>query len=504
MGRPVTAAPPTPADSAPRGRSAPGAAGARAGGAGALARARRVRGVAAPARGRRALGLLRGPAHRQRPARLPPRALARVQGHLPALSDDARLPAWSARAAGTATGCPSRSPSNRSSASPPRRRSRSTGSSASTQRAAASVFAYLEEWNRLTERIGFWLDLEDAYRTLDESYIESVWWALSQIDARGLLYEGHKVVPYCPRCETTLSSHEVALGYGDVVDAERVPEAPAWRAARSGCSCGRPRRGRCPGNVAVAVAPAATYARARAGDEMFVLAEDRVEAVLGEDAGGPRALHAASSCVERYGSYRGPDLRRHRPRARAAADPRRRVRDDRGRHRHRAPGAGLRRGRLPRGRRGRQVPSDADEPRTLYNPVGPDGTYDERVREPRRAARYEGRFVKDPALTARADRGPRRARAAAAGGGLRALLPALLALRTRRCSTTPNRPGTSPPRGCARSCWRPTRPSTGTRRTSSTGASATGWPTTSTGRSRASATGARRCRCGAASGGTST
>ena len=80
------------------------------------------------------------------------------------------------------------------------------------------MFAFLEEWNRLTERIGFWLDLDHAYRTLDETYIESVWWALQQIDARGLLYEGRKVVPYCPRCETTLSSHEVALGYRDVVD----------------------------------------------------------------------------------------------------------------------------------------------------------------------------------------------------------------------------------------------------------------------------------------------
>ena len=86
------------------------------------------------------------------------------------------------------------------------------------ERCRASVFAYLQEWNRLTERIGFWLDLEDAYRTLDESYIESVWWALSQIHERELLYEGHKVGPNCPRCETTLSSHEVALGYRDVVD----------------------------------------------------------------------------------------------------------------------------------------------------------------------------------------------------------------------------------------------------------------------------------------------
>ena len=82
----------------------------------------------------------------------------------------------------------------------------------------ASVFEYLEDWNRLTERIGFWVDLENAYRTLDASYVESVWWALRQIHDKGLLYEGHKVVPYCPRCGTALSSHELALGYKDVID----------------------------------------------------------------------------------------------------------------------------------------------------------------------------------------------------------------------------------------------------------------------------------------------
>src|ERR1700689_3779862 len=90
----------------------------------------------------------------------------------------------------------------------------------------ASVFEYLQEWNRLTERIGFWIDLDDAYRTLDESYIESIWWALAEIDRRGLLYEGHKVVPYCPRCGTALSSHEVALGYRDVIDRSAYVRLP--------------------------------------------------------------------------------------------------------------------------------------------------------------------------------------------------------------------------------------------------------------------------------------
>src|SRR5438874_8507824 len=86
------------------------------------------------------------------------------------------------------------------------------------QRCRESVFSYVEDWNRLTERIGFWIDLDDAYVTLSNDYIESVWWSLREIWDRGLLYEGHKVVPYCPRCGTPLSSHEVALGYHDVVD----------------------------------------------------------------------------------------------------------------------------------------------------------------------------------------------------------------------------------------------------------------------------------------------
>ena len=67
------------------------------------------------------------------------------------------------------------------------------------------MFSYVEEWNRLTERIGFWIDLDDAYVTLANEYIESVWWALRQIWDKDLLYEGHKVVPYCPRCGTALS-----------------------------------------------------------------------------------------------------------------------------------------------------------------------------------------------------------------------------------------------------------------------------------------------------------
>jgi isoleucyl-tRNA synthetase len=81
-----------------------------------------------------------------------------------------------------------------------------------------SVFRYKKEWDDLTRRIGYWLDLESAYITCSNDYIESVWWLLSQFWDRGMIYQGHRIVPYCPRCGTPLSSHEVALGYEEVSD----------------------------------------------------------------------------------------------------------------------------------------------------------------------------------------------------------------------------------------------------------------------------------------------
>jgi isoleucyl-tRNA synthetase len=167
----------------------------------------------------------------------------------------------------------------------------------------ASVFTFLEEWDRLTERIGFWLDLERAYRTLDETYIESVWWALSQIAERDLLYEGHKVVPYCPRCETTLSSHEVAQGYRDVVEESVFLKLPVGSGPEK-LLVWTTTPWTLPGNVAVAVSPTATYALVRAAGEDLLLAQARVEAVLGE---GVEVLDSFSGAelVSRYKHYRG-------------------------------------------------------------------------------------------------------------------------------------------------------------------------------------------------------
>ncbi|MEG1609473.1 MAG: class I tRNA ligase family protein, partial [Clostridia bacterium] len=79
-----------------------------------------------------------------------------------------------------------------------------------------SVWKYKGEWEKMSERVGYWVDMDNPYITYDDNYIESIWWALKTIADKGLLYKGHKIVPYCPRCGTALSSHEVAQGYKDV------------------------------------------------------------------------------------------------------------------------------------------------------------------------------------------------------------------------------------------------------------------------------------------------
>ncbi|HLE52205.1 MAG TPA: class I tRNA ligase family protein, partial [Anaerolineales bacterium] len=81
-----------------------------------------------------------------------------------------------------------------------------------------SAFEYIQDWERLTDRIAFWVDLQAAYVTFTNEYIESVWWILKSFWDKGLLYQGYKVVPYCPRCGTPLSDHEVAQGYDEAVD----------------------------------------------------------------------------------------------------------------------------------------------------------------------------------------------------------------------------------------------------------------------------------------------
>jgi isoleucyl-tRNA synthetase len=155
------------------------------------------------------------------------------------------------------------------------------------QRCRESVFEFLEDWNALTERIGFWIDLDDAYRTLDATYIESVWWALRQLRDKGLLYEGYKVVPYCTGCGTALSSHEVAQGYETVVDPSvyvRLPVVEDGGPLQAGDELlvWTTTPWTLVSNAAVAVDPELTYVRAKTGplEAPFVLAEALVDRVL--------------------------------------------------------------------------------------------------------------------------------------------------------------------------------------------------------------------------------
>ncbi|MET0818968.1 MAG: isoleucine--tRNA ligase [Solirubrobacteraceae bacterium] len=147
-----------------------------------------------------------------------------------------------------------------------------------------AVLEHLEDWKALTERIGYWVDLDEAYYTFDPRYIESVWWALKTMWDRDLLFEGHKVVPYCARCGTALSSHEVAQGYEDVEDPSvyvRFPIVEGAGALRPGDTLlvWTTTPWTLVTNAAVAVDPELTYVRTAEGE---VLAEALVERVVGE------------------------------------------------------------------------------------------------------------------------------------------------------------------------------------------------------------------------------
>jgi isoleucyl-tRNA synthetase len=145
------------------------------------------------------------------------------------------------------------------------------------------IFTYKEDWEKLSFRIGFWLDYSRPYITCSPEYVESVWWALSRFHEKGLLYRGHKVVPFCPRCGTGLSSHEVALGYEDVTEPAVTVKFPV--AGREGefLLAWTTTPWTLPGNIALAVSPMIAYVKARVGDEIFYVAERLADEVLGAD-----------------------------------------------------------------------------------------------------------------------------------------------------------------------------------------------------------------------------
>ena len=165
-----------------------------------------------------------------------------------------------------------------------------------------SVFTYKEEWERLSERIGYWLDYSRPYVTFHTEYIESVWAILKKLADRGLLYRGHKSVPYCPRCGTALSSHEVAQGYEDVADpslfflcpwAEDDDEDRAFLAWTT-------TPWTVPSNTALAVREDLDYAEVAWGEWRVVLAESRVADIFGEDTPILRRYSGSDLVGRRY------------------------------------------------------------------------------------------------------------------------------------------------------------------------------------------------------------
>jgi isoleucyl-tRNA synthetase len=152
-------------------------------------------------------------------------------------------------------------------------------------RCRESVLRHVNEFEELTRRMGYWVDTDAAYRTMDPTYIESVWWSLKQIYDKGLLVEDHRVAPYCPRCGTGLSDHEVAQGYQTVVDPSvyvRFPITSGDWAGKASLLVWTTTPWTLVSNTAVAAHPGVTYVVARAGDEVLVVAEPLAASVLGE------------------------------------------------------------------------------------------------------------------------------------------------------------------------------------------------------------------------------
>ena len=153
-----------------------------------------------------------------------------------------------------------------------------------------SVFQYVSIWEEMTNKVGFWVDMDDPYVTYHNEYIESVWWALKQMWEKGLLYEGHKVMPYCPRCGTALSSHEVAQGYKDVKDMTCVAKFKVKNEEDTYILAWTTTPWTLPSNLALCINKSYEYSKVEVNVgtqeepryEKYILAKDLVEKVLSD------------------------------------------------------------------------------------------------------------------------------------------------------------------------------------------------------------------------------
>jgi isoleucyl-tRNA synthetase len=145
-----------------------------------------------------------------------------------------------------------------------------------------SVWKYKGEWEKMSQRIGYWADMEKPYITYDDNYIESVWWALKTMADKGLLYKGHKIVPYCPRCGTALSSHEVAQGYRDVEEKSVFVKFSVTGEENTFFLAWTTTPWTLPSNVALCMNGKEDYTKIKAGDEFYILADALIPSLFSE------------------------------------------------------------------------------------------------------------------------------------------------------------------------------------------------------------------------------
>lgn len=166
-----------------------------------------------------------------------------------------------------------------------------------------SVFKYTSEWKEMSDRVGYWCDMDNPYVTYHDNYIESEWWALKEIHKKGLLYKGHKIVPYCPRCGTALSSHEVAQGYKDVKQTTAFVKFKVKGEENKYILTWTTTPWTLPSNVALCMHPDYDYVEVQMDEtgERYVLAEGLLKSVLGEE--GYKVLSTKKGTDYEYTEY---------------------------------------------------------------------------------------------------------------------------------------------------------------------------------------------------------
>lgn len=145
-----------------------------------------------------------------------------------------------------------------------------------------SVWKYSNEWRKMSDRIGYWADMDNPYVTYDNNYIESVWWAIKQMADKGLIYKGYKIVPYCPRCGTALSSHEVAQGYKDVEETSVFVKFALKNEENTFFLAWTTTPWTLPSNVALCINGKEDYTKIKVGDEYYILADALIPSLFEE------------------------------------------------------------------------------------------------------------------------------------------------------------------------------------------------------------------------------